>query len=148
MTERKKVRENEKVPVTLSAADRALVLDHTFADPDLTAPLRRLRRRAEDVIVRYTLSDLEKLQGFIAAEANHTKDKKRQKRLDALHHRLQNEMERYDDGLWQEPQTKATPAARVTSFKKERATRAGASSNKPFHLTPALTPFGRSDRRR
>jgi hypothetical protein len=138
VTKGKKVRENEKVPITFSAGDRELVLDHTFADPDLTAPLRRRRRPAEDVVVRYTLSDLEELQGFIAAEANHTKDKRLQKRLYALHHRLQNEMQQYDDGLWQEPQTKAMPAARVTSLKKERAPRAGASSNKPLHLTLAL----------
>jgi hypothetical protein len=47
------------------------------------------------------LDDLDALLGFVAAEANHTKDRKLGKQLRAIFARLSEEMERYDDGQWQ-----------------------------------------------
>jgi hypothetical protein len=52
-------------------------------------------------VVRYTLDDLDELLGFVAAEANHSTDKKLRKELEALYARVRHEMESYDDGLWQ-----------------------------------------------
>ena len=49
----------------------------------------------------YTLYDIEELQGFVAAEANHTNDVRLARDLSTLHERLQREMEKYDDGNWQ-----------------------------------------------
>lgn len=47
-----------------------------------------------------SLEDLDDLRGYLAAEANHTKDKKLEKRLDALWAKLTAIMESYDDGGW------------------------------------------------
>ena len=47
-------------------------------------------------------NDLDALLGYVAAEANHCKDRKLQKELDELFERLQKTMEGYDDGAWQE----------------------------------------------
>jgi hypothetical protein len=44
----------------------------------------------------YTLDDLDALLGFVAAEANHIKDRKLEKQLRAIFARLSGEMERYD----------------------------------------------------
>ena len=52
-------------------------------------------------IVKLTLDDLDEIIGYIAAEANHTDDKKLQKELDHLYERLKTTMESYDDGMWQ-----------------------------------------------
>ena len=98
---RKKIKRGQKVAVGFKPRERELVLDHTFAGPELTSALRKARLVDGRHIVRYTLADLEELLGFVAAEANHSTDKKIQNELDTLHARLSLEMESYDDGLWQ-----------------------------------------------
>ena len=100
MSSRKKISENTRIPVALTARERELILEHTSAGDELLAPVQVLpevgRHAAE-----YTLYDIEELQGFVAAEANHTNDRRLEKQLSALHERLQREMEKYDDGNWQ-----------------------------------------------
>ena len=66
-----------------------------------------------------TLDDLDELLGHVAAEANHTKNKRRQKELDSLHERLQAELESYDDGLW--PQAAGQAVKVATPTKPTRA---------------------------
>jgi len=44
-------------------------------------------------VARYSISDLDDLIGFIAAEANHTEDKKLQKKLDRLIDKLERMLE-------------------------------------------------------
>jgi len=99
---RKKIKEGQKVAVSFGPRDRQLVLDHTFAGPDLTAALRQAQLVDGRHVVRYTLGDLDELLGYVAAEANHATDKKLRKELDALYARLRSEMASYDDGLWQQ----------------------------------------------
>jgi hypothetical protein len=62
--------------------------------------------------VRFSLDDLDALLGHVAAEANHCKSKSLRKELDALFARLQDEMEFYDDGQWQQSAKLPKPAAR------------------------------------
>jgi hypothetical protein len=51
----------------------------------------------------FTLDELEDLLGCIAAEANHTPNRQYETELDSLYERLQEVLEGYDDGLWQDP---------------------------------------------
>lgn len=44
-----------------------------------------------------SLDDIEDIQGHVAAEANHTRDAKRQQRLDKLIEKFQKLLDRYDD---------------------------------------------------
>ncbi len=44
-----------------------------------------------------TLDDIEEIQGYVAAEANHTRDDKLQKRLYKLFDRFQKFPDSYDD---------------------------------------------------
>ena len=99
---RKKIKQGQKVAVRFKPRERELVLDRTFAGPELTGTLRKAKLVDGKHDVRYTLDDLDELLGFVAAEANHSTDKKIQKELDALHARLSREMKSYDDGLWQQ----------------------------------------------
>ena len=78
------------------------MLEHTFAGPELATPLRRAKLTSGRHVVRYTLDDLDELLGFVAAEANHSTDKRLRKELDALYLRVRREMESYDDGEWQQ----------------------------------------------
>ena len=100
VTRRKKISESTRVPLQLTASERKLVLEHTFADDELLVPVRSLPDVGTHAVM-YTLYEIEELQGCVAAEANHTKDRGLARDLDALHGRLQAEMERYDDGNWQ-----------------------------------------------
>jgi hypothetical protein len=91
----KRVRPNEKIPLKLNARERELILEHTFADDDLTAPLHVVPEPNEPSVYRHTLDDWEDLAGYIAAEANHAKDKKLQKELDRLYARIADLLESY-----------------------------------------------------
>ena len=100
---RKKIKRGQKVEVGFTSRERELVLGHTFTSPELTTRLRRAQLVDGKHVVRYTLDDLDELLGFVAAEANHSKDREIRRELDALYARLCGEMESYDDGLWQRP---------------------------------------------
>ena len=47
----------------------------------------------------YTLSELEDLQGFIAAETNHARSRKLQRQLDTLYDRIKAAEQSYADEL-------------------------------------------------
>ncbi len=123
----RRIRADELVPITFTARERIIVLDHTFAGGEMTEPLEAARAARGKCVVRYTLDDLDELLGYVAAEANHSKSKKLQAELDALYNRLQAEMESYDDGQWQEPSVTfglakkpgaAAPRAQLTVVKR------------------------------
>ena len=88
--------------VSFTLRNRELILEHTFADPELTDKLTIARVKSGGLVAKYTLDDLDLLLGYVAAEANHCKDRKLQKELDSLFERLQKTMESYDDGAWQQ----------------------------------------------
>ena len=94
---RKRVRPGEKVPLKLSIRERELILEHTFADDELTAPLRIAPASGKTSVYSFTLDDLEELMGYVAAEANHAQDKKLQKELDRLFERMQTVLQSYTD---------------------------------------------------
>src|SRR5947209_4686324 len=100
---RKKIRQGQTVEVRFSPRERVLVLEHTFTGPDLTTTLRRAQLESGRYVVRYTLNDLDELLGFVAAEANHSTDKKLRRELDALYVKVRREVESYDDGLSKPP---------------------------------------------
>lgn len=94
---RKRVRPDERVPLTLSPRERELILEHTFADDELTAPLSAMPASSKASVYSFTLDDLEELMGYVTAEANHTQDKKLQKELDRLFERMQAVLDSYTD---------------------------------------------------
>ncbi len=98
---RKTIEPGESVEVSLVPRDRELIIEHTFAGPDLTERLKVTSTRGNKLVVKLTLDDLDELLGYIASEANHSKDRKLQKELYKLHDRLTAKMESYDDGEWQ-----------------------------------------------
>jgi hypothetical protein len=95
--QRKRIRPDEKVSLNLNGAERELILQHTFADDDLTRRLRIVPRAGESAPYRFTLGELDDLAGYVAAEANHAKDKKLKKHLAHLFDRIQTVLESYTD---------------------------------------------------
>ena len=90
------------MPVTISLRQRDLITEHTFADPDLTKLLRLAETKGRKLLVKFTLDELDELRGYVAAEANHTKDEKLKREMDTLFGHLTDTMESYDDGMWPE----------------------------------------------
>jgi len=95
--ERKRIRPDEKIPLDLSDRERELILQHTFADDQLTRRLRLVRRAGDSAAYRFTLGELDDLAGYVAAEANHAKDKKLKKHLAGLFGRILKVLESYTD---------------------------------------------------
>jgi hypothetical protein len=94
---RKPVRPSAKVSVPLNRRERELILEHTFADDELTVRLRTAPTSNKTAVYAFTLDDMEELMGYVAAEANHAKDKKLQKELDRLFARMEEVLNSYTD---------------------------------------------------
>lgn len=103
MAREKKIEPDQPIEVLFTPRERDLILEHTFVDGELTDRLRLVEVKGRKLVAKYTLEDLDTLLGYIAAEANHTPNKKLQKELDALFARLQHEIQSYDDGQWPHP---------------------------------------------
>ncbi len=84
----------DEIEIKFTPQERCLILDETFAGPDLTKRLKISEIKGKHLIVKYSTYDLEELVGFIAAEANHTEDKKIGKKLDRLFERLSRILEK------------------------------------------------------
>lgn len=95
--DRKRIRPDETVPLELHDRDRELILKHSLADEELTNRLRVVPSPGEAPVYRFTLDELDELTGYIAAEANHAKDKKLQREWDRLYARLAAVLESYTD---------------------------------------------------
>ena len=73
-----------EIPIKFTLQERDLIIDHTFADPELTRKLKIAEIEGKHIIAEYSIHDLDDLLGFLAAEANHTDDKKLEKKIDKL----------------------------------------------------------------
>ncbi len=91
---RKKIPCGTKLPVVLTLKDRDIVRDETFCDPDFG---KIGVVDGAKIKLMMSLDDIEDVQGHVAAEANHTKDKKLQKELDRIFDKFQKFLDRYDD---------------------------------------------------
>jgi len=80
--------------VNLTLRERDIIRDKRFCNPDFA---RFAVVDGKEIRVELSLDDIEEIQGYIAAEANHTENKKLQKELDRLFDKLQVYLETYDD---------------------------------------------------
>jgi hypothetical protein len=80
--------------VKLTLQERDLIRNETLCNPDFA---RFAVIEGKGVILNLSLDDIEEIQGYIAAEANHTKNKKLQKELDRIFDKLQVYLDTYDD---------------------------------------------------
>ena len=95
--DRKRIRPDEKVPLELNDRERELILKHSFADEEITGRLRIVPPPDEPPVYRFTLDEWDELAGYVAAEANHPREKKLQKEWDRLYARIAAVLESYTD---------------------------------------------------
>jgi hypothetical protein len=94
MIMKKRIPYGTKLPVKLTLQERDLIRNETLCNPDFA---RFAVIEGKGVILNLSLDDIEEIQGYIAAEANHTKNKKLQKELDRIFDKLQVYLDTYDD---------------------------------------------------
>jgi hypothetical protein len=92
--DRKKIPHGTKLPVVLTLKDRDIVRDETFCDPNFG---RVGVVEGNKIKLMMSLDDIEDVQGHVAAEATHTKDKKLRKELDRIFDKFQKFLDKYDD---------------------------------------------------
>jgi hypothetical protein len=83
-----------KLPVALTLRERDLIRDKTFCDPDFA---KCAVVDGAGIKVDLSLDEIEEIQGYVAAEANHTTSPKLRKELDRLFAKLQEYQDTYDD---------------------------------------------------
>ena len=106
MPRRKQIKPGEKVGLKLTTSERNLILNDVMAvDEELIQAIRNTPPRKP---ILFDLDDLDCLGGCIAAEANHTTDKKFEKKLDRIIDKIQSLLEQYTE-------EELTPALRVFS---------------------------------
>ena len=91
---RKKIPYKSKIPVRLSLRERDLIREETFYDPNFA---KQIEPDKKGIRLELTLDDIEEIQGYVAAEANHCEDPKLQRELDHLFDKFQVFLDSYDD---------------------------------------------------
>ena len=84
----------QKVEVFLSPDQVELIRKHTFADPSLLAA-----SQLEEgyLVFRWSLDEVEDVQGHVPFEANHTENRRLGNKLDKVYVALQEVLDTYDD---------------------------------------------------
>ena len=99
---RKRIPKGSKLPVLLSTEEVSDIREHTFLEPNLL--LGGLAQPNGSFRFDWALEDIEEIQGYVAASANHSADRKLEKRLDRIFSKLQRFLDSYDDqGHFSEP---------------------------------------------
>lgn len=95
MPTKQQIHPSEKLPLKLTAAERTLVLEGlTCFDQEIE---QVIRDTPSGKAVMMSLDDLDDFGGYVAAEANHCKEKKKQKSLDAIFQKVQDLLDRFTD---------------------------------------------------
>ena len=92
---KKHFQSDDKIGLKLTQAERSLLLEGLTLLPSKFEEAVKGTPAKEPVLL--TLDDLDELGAFIAAEANHTQDKKKGKKLDAIFQKIQKVLDTHTD---------------------------------------------------
>jgi len=76
------------IEISFTLDERDLIINHTFVDSEITDRLKIAEIKNNKIVVKLDLDEIDDLAGFVAAESNHTENKKIQKKLDRLYDKL------------------------------------------------------------
>ncbi len=99
MSRRKKIRPGEKVPVHITGREKKLLDELLLLDDEYVKRFRKVDKGG-DFVGEFTLGDLDDFLGWIAAEANHAENPRKEKKLDDLYGKIAHIERLYDDRLW------------------------------------------------
>ena len=92
-----RVSPGDQVPIELSERERELIVQHSFADEELTRRLLVVPQPGAAPVYYYTLDELDELAGYVAAEANHAKNAKLRREWDRLYASIAAVLDTYTD---------------------------------------------------
>lgn len=93
----KRIQPDDKVPLRLSGRERELIADETFAPDYLTNRLRLVPVGEKRPAAAFTLDEWEELHGYVAAAANHCKNRKLEDKLYRICERVQEILDTHTD---------------------------------------------------
>jgi len=97
MAKKIKIQPGHTIALKLTPDERELLLEKLiFVDDELERKLRLVIAGSQEV--QLTIEDLEDLAGCVAAEANHTKDRKLGKKLDRVFERIEGLLDLFEEG--------------------------------------------------
>jgi len=91
---KKNIRYETKWPVKLTLRERDLIRSSMFLNPDFG---KDALIDGNCITVDLSLDEIEEIQGYVAAEANHTGNSKLGRELDRLFDKLQTLLDAHDD---------------------------------------------------
>jgi hypothetical protein len=94
-TKRKWIPQGCKLPVLLDTKEVSDIRERTFVSAGLL--ICGIVQPDSSLRFDWSLGDIEEIQGYLAASANHTADPKLEKRLDRIYSKLQRFLDSYDD---------------------------------------------------
>jgi hypothetical protein len=125
------IQPGQKLELDLTPAERKAILDHlTLLPPEYEAQLRKVHPEQPLLL---TLDDLEDFSGYVAAEANHTSNKKLRKVLDTAFEKMTDLLDRFTD---------EEPPVKKTTKKAQAAEREEAERQKQILTRPHFSPHG------
>jgi hypothetical protein len=111
------IRARQKLELALTTRERRAILDHILCLPPEYATL--LRKTPADTPLLLTLDDLDDFSGYVAAESNHTPDKRLRTILDSAFRKMTALLDAFtDEGPPVTRPTKPTKPAKRTSRTK------------------------------
>ncbi len=93
---KKRIKPDEKIVLRLTRRQCDLIINETFSPSELTGRLR-LGIVGKKPVYRFTLGELDELMGYVAAEANHTPNRKLEKELLDIFGRIEQLLYAYTD---------------------------------------------------
>jgi hypothetical protein len=81
-------------PISFTFEDRDLILSLYTLEPEIEKRFKLAAVRARRVVVNFNAYDLDELLAQIVAVTNHEKDRKLQRKLDALYQRVSDTLDR------------------------------------------------------
>ena len=85
------MKKSQKYRITVSIYERELILKYCLAiTADLAASIKQKRSRNGFVSIELTINEVSEIAGWIAMEANHTKNRELEEDLSALYEILES----------------------------------------------------------
>ena len=114
---RKNIPYGTKLPVKLTLRERDIICDETFCNPKY---VQLAVVAGKGIQVDLSLDDIEDIQGYVAAAANHTGNSKLEQELDQLSDKLQVYLDTYDEQDHEESDVPIRPSDLFTRDAKKR----------------------------
>jgi hypothetical protein len=146
MSLRKRIQPGEPIGLKLTLGEREMIQELPMVEPEIAQRVATAPKDQPNV--PFTLDELDDLIGHIAAEANHTGDRQKQRRLDRLYEKIDRMLKSHTDQPEAEEKGHLVEAAQPINlsewahFMLDLARRGGVATDQ-YHCKVMLSPAQR-----